>query len=239
MKKKDVEKFVKRYDKFKKCNMPVPFFDDERQTLEYVYFDDDNLEVSNTLEYALGNIILDDLYFPFTTRLFCVEEKDGKLIEKEEIGHAHAHSFEEVLRYLYYSPKEFQITKEDEEFYSPQELRFIKHIKNYLMFIEFEGVKAHSKSKARYINKRQKKYGKAIITKLSDKDIKEALLNSFITRKYNEKYSKEMTYNKGERRLLIINEKDEFKYYIELTKVKINLDKEVEEHYFKILEKFN
>ena len=39
MKKFEYNEFVKRYNKFKKNNLPTPFWDSERQTLEYVYFD--------------------------------------------------------------------------------------------------------------------------------------------------------------------------------------------------------
>lgn len=37
-KKFDYEEFNKRYDKFNKNNLLTPFWDEERQTLEYVYF---------------------------------------------------------------------------------------------------------------------------------------------------------------------------------------------------------
>ena len=38
MKEGDYKEFIKRYDQFKKNNLPTPFWDEERQTLEYVYF---------------------------------------------------------------------------------------------------------------------------------------------------------------------------------------------------------
>ena len=38
MKKHEFIEFEKRYEKFKKNNLPTPFFDDERQTFEYVYY---------------------------------------------------------------------------------------------------------------------------------------------------------------------------------------------------------
>lgn len=239
MKKKEVENFVKRYDKFKKCNMPTPFFDDERQTLEYVYFDDDNLIVNSSLEYSLGNIILDNLYYPFTTKMIVIEDKDGKFIEREEIGHSHAHSFEEVIRSIYNSPSSFSISKEEETFYSEQELKFIKHIKSYLTFIEFEDGNFYKKSKARYVNKRQKKYGKAYTMRLSDDDIKSLIEKGYVDCKYSLKYSKEKKYNKGEMRFLIIDKNDIYKYYVEMTKIEIDENKKIERRYYKVLEKFN
>ena len=67
MKKRKYNEFMKRYDKFKKNNLPTPFWDDERKTLEYVnignrktIYDFDNaknkMEVYNYLTEALENI---------------------------------------------------------------------------------------------------------------------------------------------------------------------------------------
>lgn len=39
MNKNQTKEFLKRYDKFKKNNLPTPFCDDERQIFEYVSFD--------------------------------------------------------------------------------------------------------------------------------------------------------------------------------------------------------
>ena len=39
MNKKEYQEFMKRYEKFKKNNLPTYFWDEERQTYEYVYYD--------------------------------------------------------------------------------------------------------------------------------------------------------------------------------------------------------
>ena len=36
----EYKEFAKRYEKFKDCNLPVRYWDDERQTLEFVYYVD-------------------------------------------------------------------------------------------------------------------------------------------------------------------------------------------------------
>ena len=57
MNKKEYKEFLKRYDKFQKNNLPTPFWDDERQTLEYVHFiNEEEREISDDLVYALENI---------------------------------------------------------------------------------------------------------------------------------------------------------------------------------------
>ena len=62
---KKMIEFNKRYDKFKKYNLPAPFWDEERQTFEYVLFESDpwrenQLVVTPNLYNAFENIIWDN-----------------------------------------------------------------------------------------------------------------------------------------------------------------------------------
>ena len=66
MNKKQTKEFEKRYDKFKNSNLPTPFWDDERQTLEYVYYYDNKPVINNCLFEALADIALTGFYYSFT-----------------------------------------------------------------------------------------------------------------------------------------------------------------------------
>lgn len=136
MKKED----LKRYDKFKKNNLPTPFWDEERNVLEYVWFDKDGLNVSSNICYGLENISCTELYYSFSVG---------------PIGHMHDHSFENVVRILYDYPKTFKINKDEEQFYSKQELTYLKRIQEYLISIGLDDVDPSKKvSINRYRNKK-------------------------------------------------------------------------------------
>ena len=122
--------FQKRYEKFKKNNLPTPFFDDERQTFEYVYYSNDFFnndsdkypEVNCKLTDALADIEFTELYYSFNCKIIAYTKDRVKIT----YGHSHAHSFEEVVRSLYDFSESFSIPKEDEKFYSEQELHYLR-----------------------------------------------------------------------------------------------------------------
>lgn len=138
----EYKEFVKRYEKFKDCNLPVPFWDEERQVREFVYYDknyysnntDDsrNYIVNHNLSYALEDIAMTSLYYSFNCGAHQTNE-DGTF--KFVVGHNHAHSLEEVVERLYEYPESFSIPPEDEEHYTKRELRYLKDIQNYLLSI--------------------------------------------------------------------------------------------------------
>ncbi len=138
----EYKEFVKRYEKFKGCNLPVPFRDEERQVKEYVYYDKNhysnevdesrNYIVSTDLCYALEGLSLASLYYSYDCGGYR-EVEEGKY--EFFVGHTHAHSFEEVLRDLYDYPESFSIPEKDEEYYSKQELKYLKRIQDYLLSI--------------------------------------------------------------------------------------------------------
>ena len=47
--------FNLRYEKFKKSTLPTPFWDKERQVLEYVFYDKNEYNVCNNLTDALSD----------------------------------------------------------------------------------------------------------------------------------------------------------------------------------------
>ena len=103
----EYKEFAKRYEKFKNCNLPVRYWDEERQTLEYVYFENKeeseewrNYNISDSLFYSLSNIAFTGLYYSFNCGGYI--EENGEWVKKVE--HNHAHSFEEVVQCLYDYP---------------------------------------------------------------------------------------------------------------------------------------
>ncbi len=138
----EYKEFVKRYEKFKGCNLPVPFWDEERQVKEYVYYDEDYYSnkvdesmyyiVTDNLGRALEGLAMTGLYYSYDCGGYR-EVEDGKY--EFFVGHTHAHAFEEVLRDLYDYPESFSISENDEEYYSKQELKYLKKIQDYLLSI--------------------------------------------------------------------------------------------------------
>lgn len=239
----DYKLFSKRYKKFNDCNLPVPFWDDERQVREYVYYEDrENLEewnnynISDSIFESLSNIACTGLYYSFTCGGYI--EENEKFIKKVE--HNHAHSFDEVVRYLYDYPESFNISREEEEYYSKQELKYLRRIQKYLLFIGFKDIGEPRYDEdgcyiwdySRYNNKLQEKYKKCrIIT------CKEDTINSinngdkkyfvFVT-SYPELYKDE---EKKNDEALIVDDQDNFKFYIKYSYYKKCKYKDIKDIY--------
>lgn len=247
MTKFDYKTFNKRYEKFKKNNLPTPFWDRERQTLEYVFYEKDQYNerynVTNNLVDSFGNKL--SFYYSFNSIIFT---KDGK----RKVGHSHAHTFEEVVRDLYDYPVSFNIPKKDEVYYSKQELTYLKILKNYLLLIGLNDVEDNIRV-SRYRNKLEKKYQDAIILRIDNREI-----NNIIKGKYaffavkKDKYHKTIrNYKKGELQYLVIDKNNKFRLLIEYTEDKKQKYQEIKKqvkvantkdnddvivHYFKVLE---
>ena len=256
---KEKMEFNKRYDKFKKDNLPKPFWDDERDVREYVFFETDpwrekQLVRSTNLYNAFEFVIWDNFYYSFNCRHYELSHDENKKeTYKEIIGHMHEHDFDEVIRHVYDSPETFSIDKEDEILYSEQELRFIRRLQKYLNFIGLKDMKPGHIPVSRYRNSRRKKYERAYFRRTSDEQIK-AILDgelNYEALKYVEGYELKH-YKKGECYALVLDKNDdfimslecersEFKKYKDVKKYyKMDLkdDDKVIVNYFKIEEKF-
>ena len=232
-----------RYEKFKKNNLPTPFWDKERQVLEYVFYDKNDYSICSNLIDSLSNKF--SLYYPFNC---LVTGKDGN----KKTGHCHEHTFEEVVRDLYNYPVSFSIPKKDEIYYSRQELEYLQILKNYLLLVGLDDIPDNVKV-TRYRNKLAKKYQNAIIIKLSKKEINDIIKGKrvFFAVKKN-RYNKDLKiYSKGELQYLIVDEKNNFRLLIEYVErkkqqyseikkqVKVSNTKDTDDmmiHYFKIIE---
>lgn len=231
MNKKEYQKFYKRYDKFKKNNLPTPFWDDERQVFEYVYDDEfviengaysNQIKIFNNLTDALSEITLASFYYSYSCGYDVLNNNEKKL------HHCHSHSFENVVRDLYDYPESFNISKEEEEFYSKQELNYLKRVQKYLLFIGLKDIN-EKRSVLRYRNKVYKKYGNSFVHKYSCDTI-----NDFISGKRNfnvmEWYEGYKNYF-HEFNALIIDENNDFKLYVKYTKQELKKYKDIKEYF--------
>ena len=251
MNKKQAKEFVKKYDKFKKNNLPTHFWDDERQTKEYVYFDEDNsLNVSDSIFESLSRIALTGLYYPFNSNR--ITHKIGEE-PRVEYGDNHAHSFEELVGWLYDYPETFNIDKEDEKYYSKQELEYLRRVQKYLLFIGMKDVEGLKRKNTRYRSKKQTKYNNCFLHNCSKKTIEDLLSGkrNFTYREVINDDEKEEIYD--DYQALILDEEDNFKMHIKYTHSKIKKYKEIKDivnddrfkdndmmcvRYFEIVEKF-
>lgn len=244
MSEEEYKEFCKRYDKFKKNNLPTPFWDEERQTYEFVYFYNgksffnsveakDELEVNSSLTDALGDIAYTGFYYPFTSKQIMKRIENGKIITKVVVGHNHAHTFDEVVKALYYSPESFNISKDEEEFYSKQELKYLRRVQKYLLFIGMKDLETTKAPVSRYRNKKHSKYENALINKFTDKLIEDILngKRNFSVIDWYPEYTGDEKYKPHEFRALIVDEEDNFKMFIEYTKREVKFYKDIKEIY--------
>ena len=262
----EYKKFIKRYDKFEKNNLPTPFWDEERQTFEYVYFYNgksilndkaakNELEINSSLSEALGEIAFTGFYYSFTARCVIKMKEKGKIIQKSVVGHDHAHSIEGVVKALYNSPESFNISKEEEKYYSKQELEYLRRVQKYLLFIGMKDLKEIKAPVSRYRNKIHSKYENVFIYRLNDfalNKVLEGKRNFRVTDWYPE-YKGPRIYKTKEYRALIVDKDDNFKMYVEFTNEEVKFYKDIKDvckdntlkdddklivKYFKILEIF-
>ena len=269
MNENEYKKFIKRYDKFKKNNLPTYFWDEERQVQEYVYFYNgkswynaeeakNELNVNSSLVDALGDIAFTGFYYSFTNRHIraCKNEK-GKYVQKYVIGHNHAHSFEDVVKALYLSPESFSISKDEEQFYSKQELEYLRRVQKYLLFIGMKDLKTFKNPISRYQNKKHSKYENALIYSFNDYALEKVMNGErdFRVIDWYPEYKGHEKFKPKEYQALIVDKEDNFKLFVEFTHEEVKLYKEIKHLciknddlkdddkviliHFKILEVFN
>ena len=240
MNKKQAKEFEKRYDKFENCNLPTPFWDDERKTLEYVYFEDNKPRVNYSIYEALGDIAYTGFYYPFTSGyMTCKINTDEDF--RYEVGHNHAHNFEEVVRWLYNYPESFSIAKDEEEFYSKQELEYLRNVKEYLLVIGMKDCKENTKSKSRFKNKRQEEFKNYGIQNCSDNVTKKILDGELDFHAFHtlqpQNYPEHKEYAKKEKRSLLRNEQGKIFALIEFTHEEKKTYKDFKKTFLKIFNK--
>ena len=128
--------------------------------------------------------------------------------------HTHSHSFEEVVRDLYYYPKTFKINKDEEFYFSEQELKYLKKLKNLLNVIDLKDIKKYDKDSfiKRARNKKLKKILEYDMLKLDiAKEIKNKKIKKFILKFYddNNKFGKYVVLDDDDNYLCLIDTKRE------------------------------
>lgn len=221
------------YKKFEKNNLPTPFWDKERDTLEYVFYDDGRPIVSSNLCYSLEHITCAGFYYSYSCRHLTSRLEDNKWVYEVVDGHLHAHAFEEVVRDLYEYPEHFRISKEEEEFYSKQELQYLKNVQKYLLFIGVKDNLSPHKSMKRYRNPLQNKYKNIFVKHLSNEKMEDILNKKidFLVYHYNEEFSKDEDYKPGEHRSLLADDNGDIKLLVEYTKARIKEYKDIKNLY--------
>lgn len=245
MTRKEYKEFMKRYEKFRKNNLPTLFWDKERQTWEYVYKEmytnnikrrfysnmnkeDEGLynwNIQSSLIESLGDIAFTGFYYSFTDKHIETCFKDKERVEKVVIGHSHAHSFEEVVCALYSSPESFKISEDEEKYYSKQELDYLKKVQKYLLFIGLKDIESHRVPVSRYRNSRQKKYGNCYINIWEDSVINDIIngKRDFVVGEYNEYYKEygPHVWEPNEFRWLIADKDYNFRLFVDFVKEEI------------------
>lgn len=136
-----------RYIKVKSCNLPYPFFDEKRQSFEWVRYSKDYkcYCVEPSLVYSIGEVARTGVTYHYKAKLY------GRGFPTQTIKHrlmvSHCHSFEEVVRALYDYPETFFVPDEFLNEYSKQELSYINDVKNYLLLIGLKDIKESKERK--------------------------------------------------------------------------------------------
>lgn len=127
----------KRYEKFKNCSLPYPFWDKRRDTFEWVYYNryrQTSYEIQTSLYEALGNVSSSGVTYHYEA--FMYGRKNQEQDEaKYQMMESHCHSFDEIVRCVYTYPESFRIPKDCLEEYSKQELHCLKKMQSYLKAI--------------------------------------------------------------------------------------------------------
>ena len=229
-------KYQIRYKKFKNCSIPYQFYDNKRNTFEWVMYDNNTSEykISNNLQKALENNINYNLIYHYKAKIYGREKSNQEM--KYRMMVSHCHSFDEIIAKLYY-PETFEIPKEYLNEYSKQELDFLKQLKNYLKLIELKDYKISEKSTnkkitqkenlMRYENSKAKEY--SMIKPIWFKDITTALAIINGTKDYMIDINYSFSSNKLNEKWLVIAE-NTYLGIVEVTKEDIIKFKNLEEN---------
>lgn len=132
----------KRYKKFKDCNLPYPFFDNKRNTFEWVKYTNKQCIVEPSLLYAIGDIARAGVTYHYKRNVSELV-KDKKFKCSPMVNHCH--NFDEIVQALYNYPESFIIPDEFLHEYSKQELQYLKQVKSYLLLIDLKDIKCCEK----------------------------------------------------------------------------------------------
>lgn len=212
--------------------------------LEYVHFyngksilnDEEyksELEINSSLSKALGEIADTGFYYPFTAKYVLKEKENAQVTSKIIKGHCHGHSFEEVVCALYNSPESFNISQEEEKFYSKQELEYFRRVQKYLLFIGMKDLETLETPVTRYRNKMHSKYENALIFSFDDFTLNKVLNGerNFRVIDWYQRFKEPKTFKPKEYQALIVDKKDNFRMFIEFTHEEVKPYKDIKKLY--------
>lgn len=145
--------YINIYIHSNKYNLPITYsnFDD------FYYLHENS--IYNNMSYCFENIINDSFYYSYD-RALCTKDISNKKISYLGQKHTHAHSFEEVVRDLYYFPEYFRVKESEKQFFSDQEIRFLRRMKSYLLAIQLKDIKYDENNNKRIVKSRSRELKK-------------------------------------------------------------------------------
>jgi hypothetical protein len=213
-----------KYRKFFDSNIPVPFYDKERDVQEYVIGNEDEVRVLYNLQSAFTRETNALLYYP------CVH----KNYEDDEIREFSAETFDGILMNVYNFPESFKINEKDKCYYSFQELKFINQVQSYLLFIGLKDIQSKEFKLDRYKNDIAKDLKGTSKLYVNDETI-EKMLNeeiNYYADKFVFKYE-DGTYPEFEPfNALIFDEDGNLRLYVKFTDSENKLYKDIKDEYY-------
>ncbi len=225
--------------KYESCSLPYDLVTDNPFTGDssYNWITYNNELITNySLYESMSDIIRYGFIYHYET-----EEQDTEY-------HSHGHSYEDVLRTLYYYPEHFHIPNDSLHEYSNQELKFIKRMKSYLLLIGLKNLKPteteqemEEQKLSRSNNELARKYSLYGFYEPHNRSLKDILngkYNYLIRQAWDNKYEEEIG-----KKLLLFNEEQDILGELTITDVKLmNIDDLNEDildlSYYESLDKF-
>lgn len=136
------------------------------------YFYHSGSYLYNNLIYAFENLTMDCFYFSFDTHIISYESCN-KFIDRG-IAHSHSHDFENVVNELYHNPESFRIKNDEVNYYSDQEIKYLKKLKSYLLALGLKDINVDENQVKRVNNsfiKKRTKYKLSYFTEQEKIDI--------------------------------------------------------------------
>lgn len=139
--------------KYNNCVLPISYKDNKTEDIKWISYNilNDNYDITVSPMITLEHLMKTNLTY------------HGKFYINNKYQVVHFHAFEELVRFIYHHPLNFQIPKEYEEEYSKQELIYLKRLKDYLNMIDLKNYKVSNnvlKLEEKYIKLSKNKFNK-------------------------------------------------------------------------------
>ena len=192
----------------------VTYIDGDFNNISWEYYLGEFQNESLDLYEAFADIIRYGFIYHYET-----EEQDTEY-------HSHGHSFEDVIHALYYFPEHFHIPEDSLHEYSAQELKYLKRLQSYLLFIGLKNIQPCETEEEMDIQKKNRANNEKALkySQYSFYEPEETRLNNILKGKYCYFIKPEWKDNKDEylkEKYLLINSEQEIIGEINITDVQI------------------